>query len=326
MKRSDSKEDIEAVNDSPMKKIHEKLGKANSQISKSTKKLTMARSIKDDALNELEQLLTEREQALVADRKAFELSTKRVEESVLPDRIKLDVGGRIFTVTLEMMQRYPNSYFACLVSGLWDGKKTEDGAFFINRSARLFDYIADILRNGKLSASLGEEDLEALNAEIDYFQLKDHILLQPTTTSPNWEWYGGLKQHDGRRNWHFVYSRGTIGCDAGIREWILCVGESTRIRVGISLDGMEQYSDNDRIAYKLSCDQRMIWSPVMLCYLDHDLDIRPKSHVSIRLDMDKHELTFGVNGKRTEPIPGIAQRIWYPCVGLSVGSSVTIIQ
>jgi hypothetical protein len=122
---------------------------------------------------ELEDAFKAKEMVLQKEREEFELSTQRIASTVTTDRIKLDVGGRIFSVTLDMMLKYPESFFARLFSGRWEGKKTDDGAYFINRSGKLFDHIVDFLRDGGLEVDLSEEDHRALCREADFYQLKE---------------------------------------------------------------------------------------------------------------------------------------------------------
>jgi hypothetical protein len=121
---------------------------------------------------ELEDAFKAKEMALQKEREEFELSTQRINTTVTTERIKLDVGGRIFSVTMDMMLNYPDSFFARLFSGRWEDKKTDDGAYFINRSFQLFHHIVDFLRDGGLDVSLSEDDHRALCREADFYQLK----------------------------------------------------------------------------------------------------------------------------------------------------------
>jgi hypothetical protein len=105
---------------------------------------------------------------------------------VTSSRIKLDVGGRIFSVTSDMMIRYPDSFFARLFSGRWEDKKTEDGAYFINRSFQLFHHIVDFLRDGGLDVSLSEDDHRALCREADFYQLKELLDVLNAPVDHNW--------------------------------------------------------------------------------------------------------------------------------------------
>jgi hypothetical protein len=61
----------------------------------------------DDAYKAREMVLLERE-------KAFVLATQRITSTVTINKIRLDVGGRYFSVTLDMLLKYPDSFFARL--------------------------------------------------------------------------------------------------------------------------------------------------------------------------------------------------------------------
>jgi hypothetical protein len=67
--------------------------------------------------HELLDAVSAKERALGEREKHIELSTQRITTTVTSSRIKLDVGGRIFSVTSDMMLKYPDSFFARLFSG-----------------------------------------------------------------------------------------------------------------------------------------------------------------------------------------------------------------
>lgn len=328
MKRSTLKNALLSVddNDAPLKRICEELETAEKQISEAENMLVKARAARENALFELMEAVDAKNHALEEDRKAFELSTQRVAESALPERIKLDVGGRSFSVTLEMMQRFPNSYFARLVSGRWSEKKTEDGAFFINRSARMFEYIVDFLRDGELTVSLSAEDRDALYKETDYYQLDMTTTTTTTTTLQKaekevWEWTPAIGFYN-KSNGTFTYSQGTIGWNKGVHEWVLRIDGAHDMRIGICPEKLPiDYSD----CYRLDSDGD-VWKPTGCgaCAMGVTSKFRVGSLVSVRLDMDQLKLTFGVDGRMGNPI-SIGSGMWYPCVGIGKQSSVTTI-
>jgi hypothetical protein len=80
---------------------------------------------------ELLEAVSAKERALQKEREDFELATQRITTTVTTNPVKLDVGGRIFSVTLDMMLKYPDSFFARLFSGRWEDKKTDYRAYFI---------------------------------------------------------------------------------------------------------------------------------------------------------------------------------------------------
>lgn len=326
MKRKDSGEedDIYGINDANIKKICADVVSAEEHMEETQNAMYNAIKVRDDALKELLKAVAAKEQALEADRKAFELSTKRVDESVLPERIKLDVSGRIFSVTHDMMQRFPLSYFGSLFSGRWKEKMTPDGAFFINRSSRLFDHIVDFLRDGELSVTLSEEDRDALYKEADYYQLKDYMV--PVKQTTKWTWLGGLKTTPSIMH---EYSFGTIGWNKGVHEWTLrlTMNEKSYAHIGIaSAHVVAKSAHGDANTYKFDCGDGYVWNPTEDKWTNYSKRPDKGSNVSVRLDMDKRELSFLVNGTWGPVIRGIAGITWYPCVGLRENERIEIVE
>jgi hypothetical protein len=214
---------------------------------------------------ELRDAYNEKERALQKEREDFELSTQRITTTVTSSRIKLDVGGRIFSVTSDMMIRYPDSFFARLFSGRWEDKKTEDGAYFINRDFDHFHHIVSFLRHRCLDVSLGEDDHRALCREADFYQLKELLdVLNPSvddkwtlTKTPN-----GVLLNDGFTLTskkmivglrHVERLDGHTVCTNGLYEWmanrvmcflgyhkrtsiLLVITKASRIRLTVMMD------------------------------------------------------------------------------------------
>lgn len=109
---------------------------------------------------------------LEKERSLFEASRQRAQDYAGVPFVNLNVGGRMFSVTLEMMLKHPNSYFGALFSGRWEGKRGPDGSIFINRSGTLFHHIADYLRSDSLEVELSASELKALFAEADFYCLE----------------------------------------------------------------------------------------------------------------------------------------------------------
>jgi hypothetical protein len=215
---------------------------------------------------ELLKAVSAKERALQKERDDFELSTQRISTTVTSARIKLDVGGRIFSVTLDMMLKYPDSFFARLFSGRWEDKKTEDGAYFINRSPRMFDLVLEFLRDGALDVLLSEDDHRALCREGDFYQLKELVdVLKPPdhnwtlTETPNGELSnGGLTLTCKKNVW--ASSRGTIGWTQGVHEWVVRIdGESLNVWVGMSQENIDPVG-NDDISCTLDCFDGTVWA------------------------------------------------------------------
>ena len=57
--------------------------------------------------------------------------------SKVQNRIKLDVGGKHFSVSKETLTSIPNTYFTEMLSSD-KSKPCEDGAYFIERNPKVF--------------------------------------------------------------------------------------------------------------------------------------------------------------------------------------------
>ncbi|KAL8559467.1 hypothetical protein ACOMHN_037131 [Nucella lapillus] len=151
------------------------------------------------AVEERDQQLKEQEEQLARLRTNFEEECKaeraelarqwqqlrdeitRMEEmnNIQKGRIKLDVGGHVFTTSQLTLTREADSMLAAMFSGRHGLKKEEDGTIFIDRDGTHFRYILNYLRDGGLSTDAlprNKQTLRELRNEAVYFQL--HGLVQ----------------------------------------------------------------------------------------------------------------------------------------------------
>jgi hypothetical protein len=289
---------------------------------------------------ELDDAYKAKEMVLQKEREEFELSIQRITTTVTTERIKLDVGGRIFSVTLDMMLKNPDSFFARLFSGRWEDKKTEDGAYFINRDFDQFHHIVSFLRNGCLDVSLSEDDHRALCREADFYQLNELVdVLKPSVSVDDWTWTetpkgllsnGGLTL-TGKKGDRAALC-GTIGWTHSVHEWVVRNDAGNFIFVGISLENIDPNDWNSEISYRLDCYNGIVYGPnnYNQSYLTEvQLSGLPDgSLISVRLDMDMKTLTFGSNGKWNDKpaITDIPSNTWYPYVAMHGGSAATIVR
>ncbi|XP_070191154.1 uncharacterized protein [Littorina saxatilis] len=147
---------------------------------------------RDQQLKEQEELLTKERAGFVEECKAerAELARQwqqlrdeitRMEEmnNVQKGRIKLDVGGHVFTTSQLTLTREADSMLAAMFSGRHGLKKEDDGTIFIDRDGTHFRYILNYLRDGGLSTDAlprNKQTLRELRNEAVYFQL--HGLVQ----------------------------------------------------------------------------------------------------------------------------------------------------
>ena len=62
-------------------------------------------------------------------------------------KVKLDVGGRVFATTLHTLTQIPDCYFGATFSERWELNLDQDGMFFIDRDPTAFSHILNYLRD-----------------------------------------------------------------------------------------------------------------------------------------------------------------------------------
>ena len=90
----------------------------------------------------------------------------------IPSIVKLNVGGKRFTTSLQTLTRDPNSMLAAMFSGRHEVQTTEDGSFFIDRDGTYFRFILNYLRDGELILPENPKFLKELVAEARFYQLQ----------------------------------------------------------------------------------------------------------------------------------------------------------
>ena len=90
----------------------------------------------------------------------------------VPSIVKLNVGGKRFTTSLQTLTRDPNSMLAAMFSGRHEVQTTEDGSFFIDRDGTYFRFILNYLRDGELILPENAKFLKELAAEARFYQLQ----------------------------------------------------------------------------------------------------------------------------------------------------------
>jgi len=88
------------------------------------------------------------------------------------NKIKLDIGGKIFATSKSTLLSIEGSYFHTLLSsGHW--QPDEDGTYFVDRNPQFFDVILDYIRTGKIDLTdLNHKELTKLKEDLDYFQIQ----------------------------------------------------------------------------------------------------------------------------------------------------------
>ncbi|XP_055381633.1 SH3KBP1-binding protein 1-like [Condylostylus longicornis] len=83
------------------------------------------------------------------------------------DLIRLNVGGTVFTTTRTTITKFGNHYFTYLLDSRW----RQTTPIFIDRNPKVFEYILDFLRKGKLNFPINLNKLQDILDEAKYFNL-----------------------------------------------------------------------------------------------------------------------------------------------------------
>ncbi|XP_076470419.1 uncharacterized protein LOC143300543 isoform X2 [Babylonia areolata] len=114
--------------------------------------------------------------SLEAEKEKFHLELRKMAElhQVQEGRVKLDIGGHLFTTSLLTLTKEPDSMLAAMFSGRHALKTEADGSYFIDRDGTHFRYILNYLRDGCIKEGTlpaNETVLRELLTEAEYFQL-----------------------------------------------------------------------------------------------------------------------------------------------------------
>ena len=171
-------------------------------------------------------------QAVEAERAALVRQRQAVADAARESEliIRLNVGGVVYSTSLDTLQKEPESFLAAMFSGRHQlTKDPATDAYFIDRDGVVFRHILNYLRRGRLlipedDAVLAREVLE----EARYFQIRSLVdLLRPRKQR-------FVYASDGDTNGLF-YHLGTAG---GTRQWINpAVGGEVKIRASKTMSG-----------------------------------------------------------------------------------------
>lgn len=94
----------------------------------------------------------------------------------LRDPVSLNVGGEIYTTTLDTLTHYRDSMLGAMFTGQIPVLRDNRGHVFIDRDGKIFRYILNYLRSNSLDLPDGFSEVALLRREADFFQI--HPLLE----------------------------------------------------------------------------------------------------------------------------------------------------
>jgi hypothetical protein len=93
----------------------------------------------------------------------------------VPQIIKLNIGGKIFTTTLSTLTTEKDTFFTSMFSEQFNTKPDKNGEYFIDRNPKHFHLILDYLRNPTKEVNLRELTTvqeEEFYDEVDFYSIE----------------------------------------------------------------------------------------------------------------------------------------------------------
>ncbi|ETE57359.1 BTB/POZ domain-containing protein KCTD21, partial [Ophiophagus hannah] len=86
--------------------------------------------------------------------------------------VTLNVGGKVYSTTLETLTRFPDSMLGAMFRGRQPALLDSCGNYFIDRDGKTFRHVLNFLRFGRLDLPEGYAELSLLRAEADFYQIR----------------------------------------------------------------------------------------------------------------------------------------------------------
>jgi len=93
------------------------------------------------------------------------------------NKIRLNIGGQLFTTSLDTLTSEKGTFFTAMFSEQFHTQPDEDGEYFIDRDSKHFPTILNYLRDPMIQKSFSfldynEKELRELKNEVDYYQIR----------------------------------------------------------------------------------------------------------------------------------------------------------
>ena len=196
-------------------------------------------------------------------------------EDSFPSILNLNVGGFVYTTTLNTITRDPNSMLGRMFSGRQKIAKDSKGNYFIDRDGSLFRHVLNFLRTRELCLPQPFDEFEQLSAEAEFYQVGDLIKAIQTrregrgrNPSPS-DGLGAITIADDKRGTLFLAGREELIKE--VFEGSMNISEVTRVyfgfnryiqtwipkadafdllyRHGFQLDGCSEVANNDMTSF-----------------------------------------------------------------------------
>jgi len=155
---------------------------------------------------------------------------KREKESpesfnFISDRVKLDVGGCHYSVSLRSLTFVPDSLIAKIARGEVKTEQSKEGRFFIDRDGRHFRHIANFLRDPQnFKVRIKDKNiLEQVKKEAIFFGINEQMFSSFSVESQ--DWLKGIRIHSFSTE-HGSYPASNV-LDTGLSYWLSETGMTT---------------------------------------------------------------------------------------------------
>jgi len=127
-----------------------------------------------EAIESEKQKLMEERKKLEKEKSQFETSLSSAKITPLPKNIRLDIGGTIFEVPLEVLQNNKSGFFSTMFSGKFPLQEQEDHSYFLDRDPTSFTYVLRVLTGQELNISqLSPMDMDLLKQDAEFYQIAE---------------------------------------------------------------------------------------------------------------------------------------------------------
>ncbi|XP_048884080.1 BTB/POZ domain-containing protein KCTD21-like [Brienomyrus brachyistius] len=100
------------------------------------------------------------------------LNLNNTDSNSLQDPVSLNVGGEVYTTTLDTLTRCRDSMLGAMFTGQIPLLRDRRGNFFIDRDGKVFRYILNYLRSNSLDLPDDFKEMALLKREADFFQIR----------------------------------------------------------------------------------------------------------------------------------------------------------
>uniref|UniRef100_W5NM04 Potassium channel tetramerization domain containing 11 n=2 Tax=Lepisosteus oculatus TaxID=7918 RepID=W5NM04_LEPOC len=94
------------------------------------------------------------------------------DSNALQDPVSLNVGGEVYTTTLDTLTRCQDSMLGAMFKGQLPLLRDRRGNFFIDRDGKVFRYILNYLRSSSLDLPDDFKEMSLLKREADFYQIR----------------------------------------------------------------------------------------------------------------------------------------------------------